>query len=997
MDSFIFSFEEGLPRALQCEGPGTAAIDTRHARDGESALRWTFKPGSKLIFRADIPYTAYDPEAADKARPAFVNYLYCEKALGTRLHYEFFKDEKLCCRFTAEVNFRGWRALWVPFDRDMEGRPEEGMNRLEISAEEAGELWLDQLILSVPIDPRHPTRDAQQPFVNLPADKAANAHWMSLYRFAELEKKAFASGNKEACGGDFSEDVCCLIASRLEAYFKEKAAPSFRDLDVLKEQFASYRIRETDSGIRGRTIDAEVHHACYPHGDEEELLALTDAADVKEAAALLLELSAFRERADKPAEEKEEAGRMFILLTRQLLDQGFAGGSALGTAHHLGYPLRNYFIAMFLERRLLQEKGLLKDIAEAMAWYSGRGRIFRPEAELDHESMDSFNTFGPAMLASVLMTENMSERRIVLGAYKRWLDLTLRPAPGLSGPLKADGSAFHHAGHYPAYAIGGFSSLCPLLYCLSGTPFAVGEAAHALLRKAVLAMRMYSNVLDWPISMSARHPLGRGVHSHISNLDPYRYLALAGSPDGREKIDREMAGAYLRLAAAAGEDVPAIFKEEGLSAEAAPEGHMTMNYAAAALQRRDEWLCTVRGHSRYLWASEIYQQANLYGRYITYGHLEVLNRGTPINQGDSGYKAEGFDFNCFGGTTVVKLPPEQLLADVKNVDRFSGFEEMLLSDESFCGGLTQADGRNGFFAMILHGHPKYHDSLRARKSWFFMDDYVLCLGSGIESKDPEHEVITTLFQKARGAGDTPVLLNGRPPAADEGAAFCAESGTEWRIADNKNCVYIVEGPQTICFSAGLQHSYYPTDKHPTEGEFVKAYLNHGKAPRNAGYTYALRIDGGNKAPENTAELWDVLRRDRDAHIVLNKKEDRTYCCFFSEGGTYGLLKDCSAPALLSLKEEDGTLELDLCDPDLRLYEGKDPEQYDAAGRRIEVSLYSRPWRYQRSREKTLTLRLEGAWSCPEADLKISGSETLLRVNAKDAANYHFKLKRISEA
>ena len=64
----------------------------------------------------------------------------------------------------------------------------------------------------------------------------------------------------------------------------------------------------------------------------------------------------------------------------------------------------------------------------------------------------------------------------------------------------------------------------------------------------------------------------------------------------------------------------------------------------------------------------------------------------------SGWQQEGFDWNRIPGVTSIHLPLEQLKAKVMNVDRFSGMEEMLYSDEAFAGGLSQQK-ENGNFGM----------------------------------------------------------------------------------------------------------------------------------------------------------------------------------------------------------------------------------------------------------------------------------------------------------
>ena len=79
-----------------------------------------------------------------------------------RLLFEFLKDGKKCTSFPFGINFTGWRAAWVCYERDMQGIPEEGMNELRIVAPNSkGRLFIDHLITSTKVDARQQTADLQ--------------------------------------------------------------------------------------------------------------------------------------------------------------------------------------------------------------------------------------------------------------------------------------------------------------------------------------------------------------------------------------------------------------------------------------------------------------------------------------------------------------------------------------------------------------------------------------------------------------------------------------------------------------------------------------------------------------------------------------------------------------------------------------------------------------------------------------------------------------------
>ena len=101
-----------------------------------------------------------------------------------KIVFEFLKDGRKCTSFPFGINFTGWRAAWVCYERDMEGSPEEGMNEIRIIAPDVkGNLYLDHIIPASKVDARQQTADVQVPFVN----KGTTNHWLVLYERSLLK------------------------------------------------------------------------------------------------------------------------------------------------------------------------------------------------------------------------------------------------------------------------------------------------------------------------------------------------------------------------------------------------------------------------------------------------------------------------------------------------------------------------------------------------------------------------------------------------------------------------------------------------------------------------------------------------------------------------------------------------------------------------------------------------------------------------------------------
>lgn len=94
--------------------------------------------------------------------------------------------------------------------------------------------------------------------------------------------------------------------------------------------------------------------------------------------------------------------------------------------------------------------------------------------------------------------------------------------------------------------------------------------------------RLYSNQLDYLVSVAGRHPTGK----QKASAEPLMWMALAGSPDGTETIDREVGAAYLRVADHAKNKNIDVIKNAGIEAEEAPNGNWSINSACLALHRQ---------------------------------------------------------------------------------------------------------------------------------------------------------------------------------------------------------------------------------------------------------------------------------------------------------------------------------------------------------------------------------------------------------------------------
>ncbi|MER6951239.1 chondroitinase family polysaccharide lyase [Nonomuraea sp. NPDC000554] len=976
MDPPVFLLESAVPPHFTAGAGSTLSISDQAAVCGTRSLRWEHGDRSVITVKAPLrwapdPYRLGDDQAWQGLVDAFCVWVRNDTPVDDVIRFEFGRGARTDVWFEFRLGFSGWRTAWVRYAYDMHGRPHPDMDTLRIIAPaRGGVLHLDQLMLNVPLRPDAPCRDHQLPDIAPEGDEYDNQHWQALHRFDRL-----LATEKPDMTPPTDEELASLRVLRTRFLDEYLSAPVKVDVPGLTAQ--------TDALV-GRPTHA-YQSQIYPVEIAAELKAFVNPVTLRACTDLMKSIAQAHHAAvaaDKPA-----LAALYARMVGHLREQGWTRGSCQGTIHHLGYDARGYYDSVYLMRDTLREAGLFEQVRADLEWLTGLGRIFRGFSfRMAHGSMmDIYNTTFRGMLAAVLLRDTDAEQVAYLRTLRDWLDATLLPTTGIQDGIKADGTAFHHVGFFPDYVRDGFAGLAPLVYVMSGGAFAVSPKSFGWLKKALLMQRVYANKNHWPISISGRNPNGTTALSIV----PYQWLA---------PIDDEIAAAFLRLLPAAPtqqqKELAARLAAKGVTAEAAPTGNWALNYAALAVHRREQWQVTVRGHNRYLWSTEVYVGANWYGRYNTYGQIQVLHRADPVTNLDSGYAQPGWDWNRRPGTTTIHKPLDQLKADLTGA-----IEEMLLTDSRFAGAHS-IDGRDGMFAMDLHGHPKYDGSHRARKSVFLFDDRIVAVGTGITNTDTANETETTLFQTRLAARTAPTHVDGQAVAAFPHAA---ELQPRW-LVDDKGLGYYLTPGQHVSLTRSTQASRNNATEEPTSGDFATAWIRHGAAPRGGRYEYAMVV---NTTPERMADFaaamddparapYRVLRADDTAHVVSDRATGLTgYAVFEPASWDAGPVRAIDTPSLVLTRSEQDALVLAVCDPDLRLYGGIDHDQYEKGRYVGHYSPWSRPWLADPSHPHLLRVTLDGRWQADGEQpcrVRVTGSRTVVEFETVDGRPVQARLR-----
>ncbi|MGC0273322.1 chondroitinase family polysaccharide lyase [Pseudactinotalea sp. Z1739] len=998
LDKPIYLLENVIPDTFSVEDDSEISISGAHGNIGIHSLQWDFDPGAHLRIEGDLSYS----EPSGGVTDYFSVWIYNETPIDDYLRFTFGRGDTVDAWFDFHLNFHGWRTCWVRYSDDTDGTPHPGMDRITVVApDNHGTLWIDQLVTNISIRPDRPTPDFQVPTLAPEFPEANNYHWMGLLDFwHKQDSPGFDSGNVTQAEIDDAETIRDRLLTR------QRANPSFNDaaLASLEDRFTEFGVPELadpyaeGDDLRPANVGAKVNHnqiAIFPAQYRQAVQEFTH----------VVALRGLWERCGLPAAQTwdhatrqgataaaDRAAQLVLRLLTHLHDQGWATGSGQGTIHHIGYAYRAWASSVLMLEPLLRERGIWERTSTSVAWYAGTGRLTDDFTENQHRSglVDVLNTLMEGLLSSCFFAETWPERVGRLRAFKAWIDRAYSYAPGTEGGFKPDGSMYHHVGPYPIYGRDALSGSTVVITDCVGTAFALGGAGQKVLRNALHHQALIANTIDYPVSQGGRHQTGAW---HIRPvINPFGLTARTRL-DGESGLDEEQAAMFRRLvppdASNWQRNLDAQFEAAGIQPAPAPNGYWAFPYGAAGLSRQDEWLVTIKTHNNYIWATEIYDQQNVFGRYQTYGQISIqadVDGDSWVSLTENGWAQPGYDWNFIPGATTKTLPFDELATTVG-----ASGETLPLSESRF-GGFGALEDHATVFGMELIEHPAFDPSHTARISALMVGDRVIALGSRIRNNDSANPTRTTLFQVS-----SEVMSNPRD----------VQSGDDWITDPTGNGYVVVEGPALTHRTA---EQTAPDWSGNGEGTQVVAlgYLDHGTAPQDSQYAYVILVQAGADRTASFAaamagpqEPVRIHQRDAIAHVVTDVESQVSAHIVFEPDTDLvaeSVVRSLSRQGLvLSRPTGSGAIDFSVTDPDLHLYEGIDEEQYDGDGNYVgNLSPYSRPWRYNESPQTQTTVVLRGPWELAQTrdDVHLdttTDGDTTITVTTQHGTGVQFSL------
>lgn len=396
-------------------------------------------------------------------------------------------------------------------------------------------------------------------------------------------------------------------------------------------------------------------------------------------------------------------------------------------------------------------------------------------------------------------TTDVAMNRLLLSVLKEDSDILKDALYYLFDPVKYsdDTEGFQRDGSYTFHGrqfyIGGYgevvlSNVLPVACWVKGTEFEMSNEKVELLRKFML--NTFASVIRGRVMNF--NALGRSVsrEDYLLKTDiRCEFLRLMTIIDEKFRTEYEAASARIKGKA---------------PAEYLISPKNTCYYLADYMQhQRPKWAVGLRTWSTRTIRQEIYARENLFGCFGTDGSTAITVTGEEY-----GNIMPLWDWNHIPGVTapiMVEIPAPPNTYGTSN----------------FTGGVS-----DGVYGVYTYNYNDAHPSIMtsAKKSWFFLDQEMVCLGADIKG---QHQTHTTIDQNW-GVGTVEICLKDNRETYNNVEVYHSDKISY--VVHNNTGYYFPNGGHVVVEKKEKQGSWHDINLNQSgkiiSGDVFKLYLDH---------------------------------------------------------------------------------------------------------------------------------------------------------------------------
>lgn len=360
-------------------------------------------------------------------------------------------------------------------------------------------------------------------------------------------------------------------------------------------------------------------------------------------------------------------------------------------------------------------------------------------------------------------------------------------------------------------------------------------------------------------------------------------------------------------------EVLARLEADSVQAAPAQRGHYNFGPMCKTVHHHGRWAAAVSMYSK---TTACYEYLN--GESVKFWHMSdgVTYLYTADRDQYNGDYYATVDMQRLPGTTVDRSPNRE------EDPYFSWFMPESRNVYAFAGGASL--GEYGIAGMQYRGQGKGKErDLEAKKSWFFLGDEIVCLGSGITSASGDPIETIVLNQRLTKGGQNllttsdftgPCCALGSEKTASHMLHLSGNNGPDSDIG----VILPESGSVHLLFEhrKGSWNSTELIDGFVKENDHLAVWIAHGTYPKGVGYAYILLPGASIEATRDYAKTPDaeLLACSAEIHAVRNNKTGLTGLLFWNEAG--GVFKGLSVDtqACILMKQTEDGLQLAVSDP-----------------------------------------------------------------------------------
>ena len=577
-----FDFEPAIPGQKGCFHPMPASkgsvtlssIDLKTIKNGGNSLKWTTTGASKLQLKAP---TFTIPNAWLRNGGMKVWIYKVSPSPGQKLGVVFTDTSTrtttgrvtIVAKFKADLNFAGWRGIWVKFEECKVSRSSLSgstvIDEIKFVLSGIDTIYID--ILEFKENLARQSRDKIVPPIRGLTLYDKSNTWQQTYRWSQQPVPT----SPLTVDPDKKKSLN-LIKSRLKNYYCDETKTTSSFSGFLKKRWSSllrgvnkaHQLYDTtltfaaggsiigpplfcrdcklgtkfgyifetillplalEYHIRSRTNevtkDAKKLRRALISGTTSRILNAKIAIAGQNTNMQTL-LTGFLPSSRPPSLTRVKSAIDSLNLARlskikKLLDfvkqQGFSDGSGLGSLdHEMNLDGAGFMHTLFLISDSISKSRLL-DWINTAKWYNDFGEIYQsPTFEFKGTTADRMITLLLFRLIIVLVmpSSNVMEwtdKIRDMEALVRWMNNALTVNEGLGGVIKPDYTGYHHKAFYAsAYVPQALHNAAFVQYLLGGTSFKLSPSSTDNIKRGLETLRIVAVKYSTPASLGGRFP-----------------------------------------------------------------------------------------------------------------------------------------------------------------------------------------------------------------------------------------------------------------------------------------------------------------------------------------------------------------------------------------------------------------------------------------------------------------------------------------------------------